>query len=73
MYLYTGVWKDLNSKTVICIFVMIGALALFGHFLVLIFYVLTGMDLGLGFFARWALLSFVIGVPAMMVIYDKYG
>lgn len=66
-------WKDLRRKILFITIVLVVALAYAAQFMTSIIFILTGTEMYLNYFFGWAVLTLIVGFPAMMLIFYKYG
>lgn len=66
-------WKDLRRKILFITIVLAAALAYAAQYMTVIVYLLTGNEVHMNYFVGWAVLTLVVGFPAMMVIFHKFA
>lgn len=66
-------WKDLRRKVLFITIILVVALAYTAQFVPDIIYVLTNTKMHVNYFVGWAGLTLVVGFPAMMYVFYKYG
>ncbi len=66
-------WKELRRKILFLTIVLSMALAYVAQYMTPIIYLLTGNEVYMNYFLGWAVLTLLVGFPAMMVIFHKYA
>lgn len=72
-YILSDTWRDLPNVSKLVSIALVFISWLVAQHLPDILWAYSGYRTPLSFHPLWALLSFVIGVPAMMYVYEKYG
>lgn len=71
-YILATFWHQLNRVLFLCSVVVFLATAFLTQYAPYAVYMLTGYILEWGFYRFWALVTFFVGIPAMMYVFAKY-